>query len=84
MVVCDDDVSESREALLDSLDADRVWQRVAQVLELLVGCGRGHEKALSVARSEAANDASARNGGADGGNDVLEFGLEDTECVSTS
>lgn len=47
------------------------------MLELLVGGGGGDEETLSVAGGEAADDAGASDGGADGGNDVLEFGLED-------
>lgn len=78
MVVCDDDVAEGREALLDALDAHAVGQAIAQVLELLVARGGGDEEALSVAGREAADDAGAGDGGADRGDDVLEFGFKDT------
>ena len=76
MVVGDDDVAESGEALLDALDAHAVGQAVAQVLQLLVGGGGGHEEAFAVAGRETADDAGAGDGGADGGDDVLEFSFE--------
>ena len=78
VIVCGNDIAEGGEALLDALDAHRVGQGVAQVLQLLVRRGRGHEETLSVAGSETANDASAGNGCPDCGHNVLEFGLEDT------
>lgn len=77
VVVCDNDVTESRQPLLDALDPDAVGEGVAKVLQLLVGGGGGDEEALAVARGEAADDAGAGDGGADGRNDVLELGLED-------
>lgn len=78
VVVGDDDVAEGGQALLDALDADRVGEGVSQVLEFLVAGGRGDEEALAVTGGEAADDAGARDGGADGGDEVLELGLEDT------
>lgn len=48
------------------------------MLELLVAGGRGDEEALAVTGGEAADDAGARDGGADGGDEVLKLGLEDT------
>lgn len=49
VVVTCDDVSEGREALFHPLDGDSVRKRISQMLELLVGCCRWHEKAMSVA-----------------------------------
>ena len=48
MVVGADDVAERGEALFYALDLDGVGDRVAQVLELLVGRGGGDEEAFSV------------------------------------
>lgn len=81
VIVGRNDVSEGRQALLDALDTHRVGQRVAQVLQLLVRGGRGHQQALAVAGGEAADDACAGNGGAHDGDDVLQLGLEDTGVV---
>ena len=77
VVVARDDVAQRAEALLDALDPDGARQRVAQVLQLLVGGGGGHEEAVAVPRGEAADDARARDGGGDEGEDVRELGLED-------
>ena len=81
VVVGGNDVAEGREALLDALDAHAVGERVAQVLQLLVRGGGGDEQALAVAGGEAADDAGARDGGADNGDDVGELGLEDAVKV---
>jgi hypothetical protein len=48
------------------------------VLQLLVRRRRGHEKTFAVTGGQTADDAGACDGGADGGNDVLELCLEDT------
>jgi hypothetical protein len=41
-------VAQSREALFYPLYLDRVWYRVAQMLQFLVGCGGRDEKAFLV------------------------------------
>ncbi|KAF1738575.1 hypothetical protein CRV24_000501 [Beauveria bassiana] len=81
VIVGGNDVAEGREALLDALDTHGIGQGVAQVLQLLVRRGRGHEQALAVAGGEAADDARAGNGGAHDGDDVLQLGLEDAVKV---
>ena len=48
VVVAGDDVSEGGEALLDALDGDGFGEGVAEVLELLICCGRGDEEAVAV------------------------------------
>lgn len=77
IVVARDHVTERRETLLDTLDGDTGRERVAEVLELLVGGGGGHEEAVAVAGGEAADDAGAGDGRVDDGDDVGELGLED-------
>jgi hypothetical protein len=49
IVVARDNVAEGREALLDALDGDGGREGIAQVLQLLVGGGVGHEEAVAVA-----------------------------------
>jgi hypothetical protein len=71
-------VPERRQALFYPLDLDAVWYRVAQVLELLVGRGGRDEKAALVAGGQAADYSRAGNCGVADGDDVLEFGFEDT------
>ena len=77
MIVRADDVPQRGEALLDALDFDGVGQRVAQVLEFLVGCGCGDEQALAVARREAPDDARSGDRAVRDGDDVRELGFED-------
>lgn len=48
VVVARDDVSERGESLFYPLDRDGVWQRVSQVLELLVRCRRWDKQAVAV------------------------------------
>jgi hypothetical protein len=48
VVVARDDVAKRRESLLNALDRDAVRERVAQVLQLLIGCCRGDKKPMSV------------------------------------
>lgn len=48
------------------------------MLELLVGCGGGNEKTILVTGSQTADDASSGDCGVADGNDILEFGFEDT------
>jgi hypothetical protein len=76
VVVACDDVSERREALFDALERDGVWERVAQVLQLLVRRRRGDEEAVAVACGEAADDAGAADGGVYDWDHVAEVGLE--------
>ncbi len=76
VVVARDDVAERGEALLDALQRDRVRERVAHVLQLLVRRRRGHEQAVAVAGGETADDARAADGGVHDGQDVAELGLE--------
>jgi hypothetical protein len=71
-------VSERGQALFYPLDLDAVWYRVAQVLELLVGRGGRDEKAALVAGGQAADYSRTGDCGVADGNDVLEFGFEDT------
>lgn len=77
VVVGADDVAEGGEALFDALDLDAVGDAVSQVLQLLVGGGRGDEQAFAVAGGQAADDAGAGNGGVADGDYVLELGFED-------
>ena len=52
VVIADDAVAESREALLNALALDALGERVADVEELLVGGGVGQEQTLAVAYAE--------------------------------
>lgn len=52
VVIADDAVAESREALLNALALDALGERVADVEELLVGGGVGQEQTLAVAYTE--------------------------------
>jgi hypothetical protein len=54
------------------------------MLEFLVGCGGGDEETAFVACSEAADDARSGDGGVADGDDVLEFGFENTARVLVS
>jgi hypothetical protein len=54
IVVARDDVAEGRQPLLDPLDRDRRRERVADVLELLVGARRREEETVPVAWSASA------------------------------
>lgn len=77
MVVGADDVAERGQALFDSLDLDAIRDRIAEMLQFLVG-GRGrYEQPFAVACCEAPYDACAGDGGVADGNDVLQFGFED-------
>jgi hypothetical protein len=76
IVVAGNDVAEGREALLDTLDGNRGRERVAEVLQLLVGRCGGHEEAVAVSGSKAADNAGAGNGGVHDGHDVSELSLE--------
>ena len=70
IVVARDDVAQGREALLDPLHGDGVGERVAQVLELLVGRRARHEQAMPVAGDESADDPRATDRSLDDGHDV--------------
>lgn len=48
VVVAGDDVPQSRQPLLYSLDPHHVWQAVSDVLQLLVCCVAGHQHAVTV------------------------------------
>lgn len=48
VVVAGDDVAESRQPLLHSLDPDCVWQTVSDVLQLLVCRVVGHQKTVTI------------------------------------
>lgn len=48
VVVGDDDVAESGQALFYPLDLDAVWEGVAEVLQLLVGCAGGDQETFAV------------------------------------
>ena len=76
MIVARDDVTERRETLFDALECDGVREGVAQVLQFLVCCGRGHEEPVAVAGGEAADDAGAADGGVYDWDDFAEVGLE--------
>jgi hypothetical protein len=76
VVVGTDDVSKSRQTLLNSLDLDLVGQGVSQVLQLNIRSGGGHKQTSSVAGCETAHESGAANGGVDNRNGILELGLE--------
>lgn len=52
------------------------------MLEFLVGCGGGDEEAFLVACGEAADYAGSCNCGVADGDNILEFGFEDTARLS--
>jgi hypothetical protein len=81
VVVAANDVAESGKALFDTLDLYIIGDAVAQMLELLVGCAGGDEQTSAVTGCETTNNASTGNGGVADGDDVLEFGFEDTAPV---
>ena len=76
VVVARDDVSERRQTLFDALERDGFRERVAQVLQFLVGRGGGHEQPVTVARGEAPDDAGAADGGVHDGDHVAQLGFE--------
>jgi hypothetical protein len=76
VVVARDDVSERRQTLFYALERDGLRERVAQVLQLLVGRGRGHEQPVAVAGGEAPDDARAADGGVHDGEHVGQLGFE--------
>jgi len=78
VVVAANDVAESGKTLLDTLNLYIIGDAVAQMLELLIGCAGGDEQASAVTGCETTNNACAGDGGVADGDDVLEFGLEDT------
>lgn len=78
IVVAGNHVAQSRQTLLHTLNRHRVGERVSQVLQLLVGGGRGHKETVAVADTETSNDASAGNAGVDDRDHITELGLEDT------
>lgn len=49
MVVGTDYVAQCRETLVDALDADSIWEGVAEVREFLVGGGGGDEETAAIA-----------------------------------
>ena len=73
------DIAQGREPLLDSLDLDRVWETVPDLLQLLVRGGAGHEEAVSVAGRHPAQDPAAGDGGVHNGDHVLQLRLENAE-----
>lgn len=77
MIIGANHVSKRRQSLFDTLDPHAVGKAVAQMGELLVGRARGHEQAAPVACRQPSDDASARDGGMDGRNDILQFGFKD-------
>lgn len=83
IVVASNDVAQSRQTLLHTLNRHSVGERVSQVLQLLVGRGRGNKEAVAVADTETSNDAGAGNAGVDNGDHITELGLEDTVMVCT-
>jgi hypothetical protein len=48
MVIAADDIAQRREPLLYPLDLHIVWQRIPQMLQFLVRCRCGDEKAFTV------------------------------------
>lgn len=76
VIVGDDAVSKGREALLDALDLDGVGERVAKVLELLIGGDGGDYEAVTVSDAKTANNARAADGGVNNGDVVSELLLE--------
>lgn len=77
VVVGANDVSESREALFNTLDLHFVGNAVSQMLQFLVRGRGGDEQAFTVAGGETADDTGAGDGGVADGNDILELGFED-------
>lgn len=63
VVVRGDAVAECRQPLLHALHDDRVRQRVADVLHLLVRGGAGQQQAALVAHGHAAHEAAAGDAG---------------------
>lgn len=77
VVVGADDVAQRGQSLFDALDLNRIRQRVAQVLQFLVGRRRGHQQAVLVAGRQAADDARAGDGAVGDGDEVGQLGFED-------
>ena len=91
VVVAGDNVAEGGEPLLDALDANSVWEGVAEVLEFLICGRRGDEQTVSVSCADGergtwtcdgqtcghtANDACPCDGRVHDGDDICEFCLE--------
>lgn len=70
VVVTRDDVPECGETFFDTLDRDCVGERVAQVLEFLIGRGGRDEESMSVPCDESTDDSGTSDRGLDDGDDV--------------
>ncbi len=77
MIITANHIPQRTQPLLYTLDLDRIWKRIPQMLEFLVGRCGGHQQAVLVADSQTADDAGAGDGSVADGDDVLEFRLED-------
>ena len=77
VVVANDYISQSRQALLHSLNSDGGRQRVSQMLQFLIRCGRGNKQAMTVAYRQASNYTGTSDGGVDDRDNVTELCLED-------
>lgn len=77
MIVRANYISECGETFVNALNTDRIRERVAEVLEFLVGRGGGNEESATVTGGEATDDTGSSDGGVDDRDDVLELGLED-------
>lgn len=76
VVVRDDAVAERREPLVDALHHDGVGQRVADVLQLLVGRRVGQQQPALVADGHAPHEARARDGRVHDRDVIRQLGLE--------
>ena len=73
------DIAQGGEPLLNSLDLDRVWETVPDLLQLLVRGGAGHEEAVSVASRHPAQDPAAGDGSVHHRDHVLQLRLKHAE-----
>lgn len=81
VVVASNDVAQGRKTLFDPLDGHLVGKRIANVLQLLVGGGTGHEETVPVASGETSNNPRSSNGSVHDRNDVRQFALKDAVKV---
>jgi hypothetical protein len=78
VVVAGDHVAQRRQTLLDASNLNGIGQAVANVLQLLVRGGIGHEQTVSIARCETPDYATLANARVHHGNVVGQLALKDT------
>ena len=81
IVVARNHVAERRKALLNARDGDRVGERVAEMLHLLIGRRAREKETMAVANHKAANDARAGNARVNNRDSVAKLSFKNTVKV---